>query len=577
MPKKAAVYGDVVTSYALALLLVGVTACGGGGAADATRPSNLDDQGFAALELTAPTGVLTIGETFQLVATPQDESGSAITGLQTPAFETDDPTVATLDASGMLTAVEAGTTVVTATLTVGGTTKTATAPITVAELPTGNVVTTPGTNFLPDTLAIAVGDTVTWEFSGAVHNVTFGADAPEGGDIPDQQLGSGVTRVFTAPGTYDYECTNHVGMVGTVIARSDEPSVFSSLDIAPSTPAIDVGGTVQLIATPLDQHGTAISGLPAATFTSDDLARATVDATGLVEGLAGGTVTVAASVTTEGVTHTADAVVTVTAPQPGSVTVNTPNRTFSPNSVTIAAGGAVTWRFSEAVHNVTFQSGSGVSNIGDQDAGNAVSRTFSAPGVFAYECTRHDGMTGEVIVQDVGDQVYSGLSVTPASSVIGVGGTVQIVATPLDQNGLPMTGTPDPVFTTNDANIADVDGSGLVSGVAEGTTTVDAAVTYEGDTHTASASATVVAGQVFTVSATDDGFTSDDVEMSPGGTVVWVFSGSTHNVTFDDDIPPGGDILNTPAGESVARTFPTEGDYDYECTIHGDKGRVRVR
>jgi len=83
-----------------------------------------------------------------------------------------------------------------------------------------------------------------------------------------------------------------------------------------------------------------------------------------------------------------------------------------------------------------------------------------------------------------------------------------------------------------------------------------------------------------TVTVTTPGatFSPDFVEILPGETVAWMFSGSTHNVTFEDESPPGGDIPDSPPGTEVIRTFPAEGDYDYECTLHaGQTGRIRVR
>ena len=60
--------------------------------------------------------------------------------------------------------------------------------------------------------------------------------------------------------------------------------------------------------------------------------------------------------------------------------------------------------------------------------------------------------------------------------------------------------------------------------------------------------------------------------------MTWQFSGATHNVTFKDIAPPGGNIPNSAPGTSASRTFNVEGDYDYFCTIHdGMKGRIRVR
>ena len=91
---------------------------------------------------------------------------------------------------------------------------------------------------------------------------------------------------------------------------------------------------------------------------------------------------------------------TTAPPSAATATVTTPNATFSPADVTIPAGGSVTWRFSEARHNVTFQAAAPAGgNVPDQDSGTAASRTFALPGTYTYSCTRHSGMTGRVIVQ----------------------------------------------------------------------------------------------------------------------------------------------------------------------------------
>jgi plastocyanin len=90
------------------------------------------------------------------------------------------------------------------------------------------------------------------------------------------------------------------------------------------------------------------------------------------------------------------------APPSGStVTVTTPNETFSPAAVTIPVGGTVTWQFSGTRHNVTFQ-GTTVppgGNVPDQEPGTSASRSFTAPGTYNYLCSRHGGMTGRVTVQ----------------------------------------------------------------------------------------------------------------------------------------------------------------------------------
>lgn len=80
------------------------------------------------------------------------------------------------------------------------------------------------------------------------------------------------------------------------------------------------------------------------------------------------------------------------------------------------------------------------------------------------------------------------------------------------------------------------------------------------------------------ISTAGSRFNPATVTLQGGGAVTWQFSGATHNVTFEDIAPPGGNIPNSAPGTSASRTFTGEGDYDYFCTIHdGMKGRIRVR
>jgi plastocyanin len=71
---------------------------------------------------------------------------------------------------------------------------------------------------------------------------------------------------------------------------------------------------------------------------------------------------------------------------------------FNPGTVTIKAGGKVTWTNDDSVgHDVTaddFESGS----PGGIDGGSTYSHTFSKPGTFDYVCSVHPGMKGSVKV-----------------------------------------------------------------------------------------------------------------------------------------------------------------------------------
>lgn len=71
---------------------------------------------------------------------------------------------------------------------------------------------------------------------------------------------------------------------------------------------------------------------------------------------------------------------------------------FNPGTVTIKAGGKVTWTNDDSVgHDVTaddFESGS----PGGIQGGSTYSHTFKKPGTYDYVCSVHPGMKGSVKV-----------------------------------------------------------------------------------------------------------------------------------------------------------------------------------
>jgi hypothetical protein len=66
------------------------------------------------VSVAAPSGVLLVGTTQQFAAVPRDAAGAALSG-RVVTWSTSDPTIAAIDATGLLTAVRAGTVIVTAT------------------------------------------------------------------------------------------------------------------------------------------------------------------------------------------------------------------------------------------------------------------------------------------------------------------------------------------------------------------------------------------------------------------------------------------------------------------------------
>ena len=86
------------------------------------------------------------------------------------------------------------------------------------------------------------------------------------------------------------------------------------------------------------------------------------------------------------------------APPPAAVTVPIKSFAFMTMSVTVAAGGSVTWKNLDGEpHTVTGVDGSFRSAALDED--DTYSFTFAKPGVYKYLCTIHPKMTATVTVK----------------------------------------------------------------------------------------------------------------------------------------------------------------------------------
>jgi len=75
--------------------------------------------------------------------------------------------------------------------------------------------------FVPQEIAIAPGDAVTWSNDdGSPHAVTF-ADSRDGAKLllPGEKF----TRMFDQPGSYEYFCSFHTFMTGRVVVRLPSP------------------------------------------------------------------------------------------------------------------------------------------------------------------------------------------------------------------------------------------------------------------------------------------------------------------------------------------------------------------
>jgi uncharacterized protein YjdB len=445
----------------------------------------------ASVSVTPPTADVQVGGTVQLTATPRDAAGNPLTG-RAVTWESSNPTVAAVDANGLVTAVAPGTATIRATSEgrTGTSTITVTAP---PPAPVASVSVSPptadvqvgGTVQLTATPRDAAGNpltgrTVTWESSNPI--------------VATVDANGRVTAI--APGTATIRATSE-GRTGTstITVTAVPPTPVASVSVTPSTAEVQVGGTVQLTATPRDALGNPLAGRTV-TWESSNPAVATVDANGRVTAVAPGTATIRA--TSEGRTGTST--ITVTAPPPAPVA----SVTVTPPTAEVQVGGAVqlTATPRDAAGNpltgrtVTWESSNpGVATV---DANGRV--TAVAPGTATIRATS-EGRTGTstVTVTAPPPAPVASVGVSPPTGELDVGGTLQLTATPRDAAGNPLSGR-QVTWTSSNTSVATVDANGRVTAVGPGTATISA--TSEGQTGTATITVRTPAPRVATVTVT---------------------------------------------------------------------------
>src|SRR5947209_8417761 len=378
----------------------------------------------ATVAVAPPTASIVVGATVQLSATPQDAAGNPLTG-RTVTWQTSDGTIATVDATGLVTGKAVGGPV---TITATSEGKSGTAAVTVTPIPVATVAVAPPTASIVVGATVQLsatpqdaagnpltGRTVTWQTSdGTIATV----DAT--GLVTGKALGGPVTITATSE-----------GKAGTA-AVTVTPIPVATVAVAPPTASIVVGATVQLSATPQDAVGNPLTGRTI-TWQSGNAAVASVDANGLVTGKgAGGPVTVTA--TSEGKSGTAAITVTpipvatvAVAPPTASIVVGaTVQLSATPQD---AAGNPLTGR------TVTWQTSDGT--IATVDATGLV--TGKALGGPVTITATSEGKAGTAAVTVTPIPVAT-VAVAPPTASIVVGATVPVLATPQDAAGNPLTG-----------------------------------------------------------------------------------------------------------------------------------------
>ncbi len=441
----------------------------------------------SSISITPNSPSVSAGQSSQLTAKVLDQSGIEMTG-QPIAWQSANQAVAQVSATGLVTAVAAGSAKVSASS--GALSSSVT--VSVVNAPVASVQVTPASVSIamggsPAVLSATAFDASGNTLSGRV--ATWSSQNPTVASVNSSGM---VTALGVGSTTIIANIEGKTASV-TVTVGSAPAAPVASVTVTLASATLSVGQQTQASAVLKDAQGNVLTR--AITWSSLDTAVAKVSGTGLVTAFGGGTVTVIArSETVSG--YASLTVSTPTAAPVAEVIVSAPTHALTvgqsvQSTVTLkdAQGNILTGRtITYSTGNSTVLSVSAAGLITGKGAGLAAVRATSG-GITSPESdfTVASSTTGAV----------ASITVTPASATLSVGQTSQETAVAKDAGGAVISGTTF-TWTTSNPAIAMVSSSGVVSAVGAGTATIRAA--SSGVTGSMSVNVTTTAATVASVS-----------------------------------------------------------------------------
>lgn len=414
------------------------------------------------------------GSKTQLTAIAYDAAQNAL-AERPMIWTTSNAGVATVDVTGLVTAVAAGS----ATITATSEGKSDAATVSIVQGAVASVV------IVPDTVSMVVAQTTQL---AATTRDAFGG-VITGSTIIWSSSNSVVASVSSTglvtalgPGTATITATSDGHSATAAVTVTTNP--VASVSISPSAVTLAPNGTTTLTATTRDANGIILTNR-AVTWSSSNTQVATVNSFGgVAAGGLLGTATITA--TSEGKTGTAS--VTVAQVPVGSVTVSPATASVSVGQTTsltatvkdanggVLTGRTVTW----ASSNTAFATVS---------AAGVVTGVAAGPVTITATSEGKSGTAAVTVVVPVGSVI-----VAPNPGSVLTGQTVTLTATVKDQLGSVVT---DRVVTWTSSNsaVATVSSTGVVTGVAPGPVTI----TATSETKFGTASVTVTLAPVASV------------------------------------------------------------------------------
>jgi uncharacterized protein YjdB len=395
----------------------------------------------ASVEVTPASASVDEGKTVQLTATPKDANGTPLPG-RVVTWSSNNATVATVSASGLVTGKVAGS----ATITATSEGQSASSAITVTPVPVASVDVTPPSASVDEgktvQLTATPKDANGTPLSGRA--ITWGSSNTSVATVSTSGLVTGVTAgsaSITAT-TGGKSGTSAITVVTPPPPGTCQTSSTAWLNTALSAHTGSL--TVQFDATP---HGT---GLDAQTGLSAGAAAASTDLAVIVRFGPGGTIDAR-----NGAAYAAA------------------------NSIPYVAG--TSYRFRLVIDVPTHRysayvtpSGGTEAIIGTGYAFRTEQNTVTALGNWALRAAAGSHtVCNFAVLSSTPPAPVASVDVTPAATSVEAGKTVQLSATPKDANGNPLPGRAI-TWSSSSTTVATVSASGLVTGNVAGSATITA-------------------------------------------------------------------------------------------------------
>ncbi len=381
-------------------------------------------------------------------------------------------TIATINTAGMLTAVETGSTTITASLNgvTGTVTVTVTAPVDNKTL-TSIAVTPANPSFVVGATQqfTATGTYSDGTTSNITSTVTWATSSTATATISAAGLATGV-----AAGSANVTASLS-GVTGAAEFNVTAPVItptLVSIALTPATGSISVGTNQQFTATGTYSDGSTANISSTAAWSVSNPADASISATGLATGVAAGTTNVTASLS--GITGTASLTVTVPVTPPTLVSV-----AVTPASASIAVG--ATQQFT-ATGTYADGTTANISTAASWSVSSTTVATISATGLATGSTAGSanvtaivSGITGTAALTVTAPvKTIASIAVSPASASFAAGSTQQFTATATYSDGTTGNITSTATWSTANPGVATIDASGLATGVTSGSTSVSA-------------------------------------------------------------------------------------------------------